>query len=203
MTAPWRRGFVRVALALFAPTLLDGCVSVGISRTKPMSPGLTTGTVEVTIYESSEDYRKGVPTPRRIVSELVRSDVKPERSIYRGTEPSWSVGELEPGRYRLTALAAIDQGREKSLPNQDSERFRLRAGERVRAVIVLRKAPVGAILGVSAGVAALIGALIALAAVAAFAGGDEEPILEESPSRAPDRSLPLPTLPSRARIPLR
>lgn len=168
-----------------------------------MSPDLTTGTVEVTIYESSEDYRKGVPTPRKIVSELVRSDVKPERSIYRGTEPTWSVGELEPGRYRLTALAVIDQGREKSLPNQDSERFRLRAGERVRAVIVLKKAPVGAILGVSAGVAALIGALIALAAVAAFSGGDEEPILEESPSRAPDRSLPLPTLPSRARIPLR
>lgn len=176
-------------------------MSVGISRSKPRTPGQSTGTIEVVIYESPGDYRRGVPTPRKIVSELVRSDVKPERSIYRGAEPTWSVSGLEPGRYRLTALGVIDQGREKSLPNQDSERFRLRAGERVRAVIVLKKAPAGAILGVSAGVAALIITLIALAAVAGFSGGDEEPILEDSPSRAPDRSLPLPTLPSRARIP--
>lgn len=200
MTAPWRRRFVRVALALSAPTLLDGCVSVGISRSKPRTPGLPTGTVEVAIYESSGDYRKSATTPRKVVSELVRSDVKPERTVYRGAEPTWTISGLEPGRYRLTALAVIDQGREKSLPNQDSERFRLRAGERVRAVIVLKKAPVGAIFGVSAGVAAAIITLIALSIVAALPL-DEEPILEGSRSRAPERSLPLPTLPSGARIP--
>jgi hypothetical protein len=119
-----------------------------------------------------------VTSPRKIVSELVRSDVKPEQTIYRGADSTWMKPDLAPGEYRLTALAVTDDdGREQRLSNQDSERFRLRAGESVTATIVIKKVPVGAILGVSAGVAALIIGLAVLALAGALASFDREPVL--------------------------
>jgi hypothetical protein len=110
--------------------------------------------------------RAGTLTSRRIVSELVRIDVNPEQRIYRGVEPTWTRTDLSPGRYRLTAVAVADEGApEKDLPNQDSERFRLRAGESVRAAIVIKEAPVGLIAGLSGGVLALIIAAIVIASL--------------------------------------
>jgi len=184
-------------LVLTAPLWLDGCVSVGISRSK-RAPGPSTATLEVGVYETHEDSRRGQPTSRKIVSELVRTDVSPEQTIYRGADPIWTRSELAPGRYRVTALAAIDEnGDEKALANQDSERFRLRAGDSVRATIVLKKAPVGAIVGVSAGVVALIAAAVAIATVSFFAADIELTLLPEgstpqSPSAQPHSHEPLP-----------
>jgi hypothetical protein len=134
-----------------------------------------------------------VTSPRKIVSELVRSDVKPEQMIYRGTDSAWKKPDLAPGEYRLTALAVMDDhGREQRLSNQDSERFRLRAGESVTATIVIKKAPIGAILGVSAGVAALIIGLAVLALAGIAASLDREPVLEEAPSSVREKaSLPV------------
>jgi hypothetical protein len=89
-------------------------------------------------------------------------------------------------------LAVVDeQGKEKSLPNQDSERFRLRAGERIAAVIVLKKAPLGAILGSAAGVAGVFLLLAVLTAIALAGAFDQEPVVERPPSAPP----PTPSLP--------
>ena len=126
------------------------------------------------------------------VSELVRSDVKPERTIYRGTDTAWKKSDLVPGRYRLTALAAVDEsGREERLPNQDSERFRLRASESVTATIVLKRPPLGAIAGISAGVAGAILLAIALAAAAVLAPQTEAVIAADSQPKAGEVSAPI------------
>lgn len=154
----------RLTLVLTAPLFLDGCVSVGIDRSKPTGQG--PATLEVRIYETPSDRSAGTLTSRRIVSELVRTDVSPEQRIYRGADPTWTRSDLAPGRYRLTAVAVADEtSAEKPLPNQDSERFRLRAGESVRAAIIVRRAPVGAIAGLSAGVVAAIIAAIVIASL--------------------------------------
>lgn len=195
MKSDWRACWgVPLALGLLAPLSLDGCVSVGISRSRAPGSAPLTGSVEVGIYETAGDLRRNTPSPRKIVSELVRTDLRAEELIYRGTETVWRKSDLPPGRYRLTGIAAIDEGgREKSLANRDSERFRLRAGESVRAAIVLKKPPVGAILGVSAGVAAVIAALIALAVAGIAVGLDREPTVEPNRGHAarPDRVPPL------------
>jgi hypothetical protein len=161
-----RRWAARLTLLLTAPLWLDGCVSVGIDRSKREGQDRGAATLEVRIYETPSDLRSGVLTSRKIVSELVRTDVSPEQRIYRGVDPTWTRSDLSPGRYRLTAVAVLDETpAEKPLPNQDSERFRLRAGESVRATILLKRAPVGAIAGVSAGVAAAIIAAVVIASL--------------------------------------
>lgn len=158
---------------LLVACLASGCVSVDISRSKIPGSNPSTGTLAVSIFETAADARRDAPSPRAVVSELVRSDVSPEQTIYRGTETRWTREGLLPGRYRLTALAVRDdQGKESPLPNQDSERFRIHAGELVRATILLKEAPKGAIAGLSAGVVALIVAAIVISSLAFF---DREP----------------------------
>ena len=194
----WRRhwGFP-LALGALIPAAFDGCVSVGITRSRPPNPAFGAGSVQVRIYETPADAKAGVVSSRKIVSELVRTDVKPEQSVYRGSEAIWSRTDLAPGRYRLSALSIIDaNGEERPLPNQDTERFRLRPGESVRAAIVIKKAPVGAILGVSIGVAALVVGLALVALAAALGGLDLEPTVLPDPSEGGARS-PTPAFPPR------
>jgi hypothetical protein len=189
----WRRSGVLPILVMTAPIYLDGCVSVGISRSQLPPPRPATGTVEVKIYETPSERRKDHLSIRRVISELVRSDVKPEQTVYRGEETRYTLPDLLPGHYRLTALAVVDeQGKEKDLANQDSERFRLRAGERIAAIIVLKKAPLGAILGVSAGVVGVV-LLVATLTVIVLAGAfDQEPMVgRPPPAPPPTPSLPL------------
>lgn len=192
MTA--RRWGARLTLLLTAPLFLDGCVSVGIDRTKRAAQDQGPASLEVRIYETPSDLRAGTLTPRRIVSELVRTDVTPEQQIYRGVEPTWTRSDLPPGRYRLTAVAVADENAtEKELPDQDSESFRLRAGESVRATILLKKAPVALIAGVSAGIA---GAIIAAIAIASIAFLDIElSLLPEGSQPPPSRQDPHTTVP--------
>jgi hypothetical protein len=189
----WRRSSVLPILVMTAPIYLDGCVSVAISRSELPPPRPLTGTVEVKIYETPSERKKDHLSSRKVISELVRSDVKPEQTVYRGEEAHYTLPDLLPGHYRLTALAVVDeQGKEKSLSNQDSERFRLSAGERIAAVIVLKKAPLGAILGVSAGVAGVVLLLAALTAIALASFLDQEPMVERPPpAPGPTPSLPL------------
>lgn len=192
----WRECWgLPLALGALIPVAFDGCVSVGITRSRPLNPASGAGSVQVRIYETPADAKAGVASPRKIVSELVRTDVKPEQRVYRGSEAIWSLADLAPGRYRLTALSIVDaNGEEKPLPNQDTERFRLRPGESVTAMIVIKKAPVGAILGVSIGVVALVGGLILLALVGVFGALDLEPTVVPDPSEGGARS-PTPALP--------
>lgn len=185
-----RRWGVRLTLLLTAPLWLDGCVSVGINRSKREGQDPGAATLEVRIYETPSDLRRGALTSRKIVSELVRADVSPEQRIYRGIDPTWTRSDLSPGRYRLTAVAVLDETTaEKPLPNQDSERFRLRAGESVTAAILLKRAPIGAIAGVSAGVAAAIIAAVAIASLTFAVYDIEHTLLPESPTPPPSRMV--------------
>lgn len=176
---PW---FRVLSPALIACLLASGCVSVDIDRSKLPDPKPSTGTLEVSIFETAADVRRDAFSPRSIVAELVRSDVKPEQMVYRGWDSRWTREGLPPGRYRLTAVAVLDeQGKESPLANQDSERFRIHSGEKVRATIVVKKVPAGAIGGISAGLLAVIGAAIIISGLAFFAGGDEEPTVAPHP----------------------
>ena len=193
MTA--RRWGARLTLLLTAPLFLDGCVSVGIDRSKRTGQEQGPASLEVQIYETPADRRAGTLTPRRIVSELVRTDVTPEQRVYRGTEATWTRTDLRPGRYKLTAVAVVDDNSgEKELANQDSERFRLRAGESVRATILIKRAPVGAIAGVSAGVLAAVIAAIVIASLS-FLGDIELTLLPEGSPPPPARQDPQTTVP--------
>lgn len=195
MTA--RRWGARLTLLLTAPLVLDGCVSVGIDRSKGTAQQQGPASLEVRIYETPSDRNAGTLTSRKIVSELVRTDVNPEQQIYRGIEPTWTRSDLPPGRYKLTAVAVADEtSAEKTLPNQDSERFRLRAGESVRATIVIKRAPVGAIAGLSAGVLAVVIAAIVIASLTFTSGLDIElTLLPEGTPPPPSRQDPQTTVP--------
>lgn len=192
MTA--RQWGARLTLLLTAPLLLDGCVSVGIDRSKRTGAEQGPASLEVRIYETPADRRAGTLTSRRIVSELVRTDLTPEERVYRGVDPTWTRSDLAPGRYKLTAVAVADEGSgEKELPNQDSERFRLRAGESVRATIVIKRPPAGLIAGVSAGVVAAIVAAIVIASLSFL--DIELTLLPENGAPAPARQDPDTALP--------
>lgn len=194
-----RRWGAGLTLLLTAPLFLDGCVSVGIDRSKRTGQEQRAASLEVRIYETPSDLRAGTLTSRRIVSELVRTDVTPDQSVYRGIEPTWTRSDLPPGRYKLTAVAVADEtSAEKALPNQDSERFRLRAGESVRATILIKRAPIGAIAGVSAGVAAAVIAAIVIASLSFL--DIELTLLPESATAPPSRvNEPRTTVPLAAR----
>jgi hypothetical protein len=159
-----------LVLLVFAPLALDGCVSIGISRSELPSPKPATATLEVRIYESPGERKQDRLSARRIVSELFLTK-GPDRLVHTATETAWSVSDLAPGAYSLVVGRWIDEkGESHNLANTETQHFRLRAGEKVTAGVVLKRAPVGTIVGVSAGVAVTILVILAIAAAVTLSG---------------------------------
>ena len=177
------RAHLLLCPVLATTVALSGCVtSVEIDRSRLPEPVPATATVAVAIFETTDEVKKDVVTSRTVVSEIVRTDVAPPQSVYRGTEARYVREGLAPGRYRIAAVAFVgDDGKETAI-RMDPETLRVKAGERIRATVLLKKGPSSGFWtlgGLAAGVI-IVAALIAVSHV----GIDSEtPIETNAPSR--------------------
>jgi hypothetical protein len=146
-------------LAALAPVLLDGCVTVGVSRTKAAEAEAPTGSLEVVIVEKSDDK---VPTTSKILTRLVRLESGVEIPVSESTDATWTKADLPPGRYRLRVSHWIDEnGQPRKFAKTDQESFKVRPGETVQARVVLKGFPTGPVITI----AAIAGAAILTAIV--------------------------------------
>ena len=153
-----------LVLAALAPALLDGCVTVDVSRAKGAAAEAATGSLEVVIVEKSGDK---VPTTSKILTRLVRLESGVEVPVSESTDPVWKA-ELPPGRYRLRVSHWIDEkGQPRKFAKTDQESFRVRPGELLEARVVLKGFPTGPVITVAAvvGVGVLIGVLVSALSV--------------------------------------
>jgi hypothetical protein len=159
---PWQSGLLLIALA---PLFLDGCVSIGVSRSKSGDAGAATGSLEVTVVEKSGDVK---PTTSRVVTQLVRLESGVEQPISESSDPTWTRDDLPPGRYRLRVSHWIDKtGKPHRFAKTDQESFKILAGERAQARVVLKEFPTGPVVTI----AVIAGVAIAVALiVSAFSG---------------------------------
>jgi hypothetical protein len=159
---PWQSGLLLTALA---PLFLDGCVSIGVSRSKSGGAGAATGSLEVTVVEKSGDAK---PTTSRVVTQLVRLESGVEQPISESSDSTWTRDDLPPGRYRLRVSHWIDKtGKPHRFAKTDQESFKILAGERAQARVVLKEFPTGPVVTI----AIIAGVAIAVALiVSAFSG---------------------------------
>ncbi len=160
MRPPLLRSVALVVLVALAPLALDGCVSIGVSRADlpaPPEPGAPPrGAVTVAIYEKPADREADRHVAFPVLSELLREG-KGETLIARSMNPTWTVPDLPPGRYRLRVTKRIDDhGNVVALDNPGDATFDVTAGERTVVSVVLRKVPVFWIVVAALTVVALI-----------------------------------------------
>jgi hypothetical protein len=148
-----------LVLAALSPVFLDGCVSIGVSRSKAAGTEVATGSLEVIVVEKSGDAQ---PTASRVVTRLVRLESGVEQPVAEFSDSTWTKSDVPPGRYRLNVSHWIDQtGKMHRFGKSDQESFRIRPGEHVQARVVLKAFPTGPVVTV----AVLVGVGIAVAVV--------------------------------------
>ena len=138
-----QRLVTRLLLVTLAPFALDGCVSVGLSRSVREGAGSANGEFSVAIYEKARDRDSGRPVPYPVLSELIRVDGPSRAVVARSMAGTWTIGELAAGRYALRTAKKIDEkGDVVPLSGAVEKEFALAAGERVEAKVVLEQVPV-------------------------------------------------------------
>jgi hypothetical protein len=146
-----------LVLAALSPILLDGCVSIGVSRSQEAGAEAATGSLEVTVVEKSDDVR---PTASRVVTRLVRLESGIEQPVAESSDSTWTKSDLPPARYRLHVSHWIDEsGQSHRFGKSDQESFRIHPGDRVQARVVLKAFPTGPVVTG----AVLVGVAIAVA----------------------------------------
>jgi hypothetical protein len=154
------RSVALVLLVALGPLALDGCVSIGVSRADLQSPpdpsAPPRGAVTVAVYEKPADREADRHVAFPVLSELLREG-KGETLVARSMNPTWTVPDLPPGRYRLRVTKRIDdRGNIVTLDNPGDTTFEVAAGERTVVSVVLRKVPVFWIVVAAITVVALI-----------------------------------------------
>ena len=152
-------GLLLVALA---PLALDGCVSVGLTRSAAGDE--ETGEVAVSVYRKTAERNAGVPVAFPVLSELQKVEAGARTTVARSMASSWSVPAVPPGRYALRVARKIDEhGDVVPLKKPYSREFDVAAGQRVEATVVLEKVPVGWIILAAVTVVLLVVLAIELA----------------------------------------
>ena len=95
-------------LAFLIPALLfSGCVSVRqVASDAVDGEG---GGVSVQVFADDASRKAGVLSPRFVVGELERSADGGWQPIFRSLDPSWTVLDLPPGKYKLSFPAQLDE----------------------------------------------------------------------------------------------
>jgi hypothetical protein len=146
-----------------APLALDGCVSIGLSRSPRDAGEGSTGELAVAVYRKSADRDAGVPVAHPVLAELQRVDGGARTTVARSMAASWQV-DLPPGRYALLVTRKIDEkGDVVPLKKPSTREFEVRPGERVGASVVLEQVPVGLIVLAAVTVVLLVVLAITLA----------------------------------------
>jgi hypothetical protein len=160
MRPPPLRSVALVLLVALGPLALDGCVSIGVSRADLQAPpdpsAPPRGAVTVAVYEKPADREADRHVAFPVLSELLREG-RGETLVARSMNPTWTVPDLPPGRYRLRVTKRIDdKGNIVTLGNPGDTTFDVAAGERAVVSVVLRKVPVFWIVVAAITVVALI-----------------------------------------------
>lgn len=141
-TAGARLG-ARLLLLALLPFALDGCVSVGLSRSALEPAGRDAAQLAVAVYRTTGDRDAGSPVGHPVLAELLRLEKGEETTVARSMASSWSLEDLPPGRYVLRTAKKIDErGDVVALRGPVEKAFSLKGGERVEAKVVLEKVPV-------------------------------------------------------------
>ncbi len=161
------RPLVFTLLAALSPLALDGCVSVGVKRSKlPEPPAAeaaaqeapakkTTGAVEVLIFEKQGDLEAFRVVPYPVLSEIYRAEGPNLTLVGRSMAPMWAIPDLAAGSYRILVTKRISEnGDIEALKDPRGKEFDLKPGEKAQLRVVLKKVPTGwIILGVVAAAA--------------------------------------------------
>lgn len=161
------RPLVFALLTALSPLALDGCVSVGVARSKlPEAPPAeaaaaepparkTTGAVEVLIFEKPGDVEVFRPVSYPVLSEIYRANGSNLTLVGRSMSPMWAMPDLAAGSYRILVTKRINEnGDIETLKDPRGKEFDLKAGEKATLRVVLKKIPTGwIILGVVAAAA--------------------------------------------------
>ncbi|MFI5118927.1 MAG: hypothetical protein ACHQM4_00855 [Thermoanaerobaculia bacterium] len=161
MRRPLLRPVARLLLAALAPLALDGCVSIGVSRSALDSPSGApapqTGTLAVSVFERAGDRDSGHVASFPVLSELARVTGSGEEAVGRSMAPAWSLVGLAPGKYRLRVTRRLTpEGDIEALENPGDRTFEISAGEKTTVSVVLRKVPVVWIVVAALTVVALV-----------------------------------------------
>jgi hypothetical protein len=161
MRSPLLRLVARILLVALVPLALDGCVSIGVSRSALDSPRGAptppTGALAVSVFEKAGDRDSGRVASFPVLSELARVTGSGEEAVGRSMAPAWSLADLAPGKYRLRVTRRLTpEGDIESLENPGDRTFEISAGEKTTVSVVLKKVPVFWIVVAALTVVALV-----------------------------------------------
>ncbi|MFI5198271.1 MAG: hypothetical protein ACHQJD_06605 [Thermoanaerobaculia bacterium] len=147
MRRPFLRSVSRLLLVALAPLALDGCVSIGVSRTAltpaPDASAPPKGELSVSIYEKASERESGHVASFPVLSELARVTDKGEETVGRSMAPMWGIPNLPPGKYRLRVTRRLTpEGDIEALEHPGDKTFELKAGEKATLSVLLKKVPV-------------------------------------------------------------
>jgi hypothetical protein len=185
---------------------VTGCLSVGIQSLGPPSPGVESGSLQVSVSQHRLRDGNGAAPEHPFIAELSRVDGREPIAIRESSESRWSIDGLAPGKYRIRVASFVDDGgKTRPLSSPIQKTFRIRPGETVSAEIVAKRFPTGTV--VALGAAAAGGLLIAaIASAAGHWGGrsigtidisgksTQKKLLHGQPMPAP-RVAPMPSAP--------
>ena len=136
MTGQVIRKAIRVAVALVLAANLSGCVSVSVDTRKAADPKAAGGALEVAV-----------------------SDTPTKAPVQTSLGATWSLGDVQPGKYRLHLKAMEPGSAPSAAPTIRKEDIQIKAGEVVRTEMILKKFPVLTVVCVAVGVGAIAGVL--------------------------------------------
>ncbi len=151
-----RKG-LRVAVALVLAASLSGCVSVGVDTRKAADPNAAGGALEVAVYDTPGKRKAGDTTSGNVSMELGRMEQGREAPVQSSSGATWSLGDLQPGKYRLHLKATELGSAPSTAPTIRKEDIQIKAGEVVRTEMVLKKFPVLTVVCVGVGIGAIAG----------------------------------------------
>lgn len=138
-----------------------GCTSLETKTVRNGSPDPMTAAIDVRVFDRASDVKAGHPTSGRVTSEL---ETVSGESVHRAEDPHWTLGGLQPGRYRLT-IRHWSKGSTRPEPDtRATDDFTLHPGDRIGVEVVARKVKTGAVVGIAAGVAGAVAIGVALSA---------------------------------------
>lgn len=160
----WRCRVAAVALIVYVPVALDGCVSIKLAPRAAAEAADTAGSFRFLAVRKARDRGHADRATRAVLAALFRLEGGEEQVVWRAAGGDWTVRELPPGAYRLRVERVVDEHGNLEEPSGElSQEVTVRSGETVQANVVLQKTPWGLVVAVSVTVVFLVVLLAILA----------------------------------------
>ncbi len=125
-------------------SLISGCVHIRVKR-ELKSKG-NTGIVFKAYYKK-KDFKEGRKPIDGVLSELYIFRNGHYELLKRTELGYWKLNDLIPGKYKLKVVKWINpEGEEKDVKGDNEKTFTLKAGEKAKIIVFLKKVPTGLIV---------------------------------------------------------